>query len=115
MKNCKTLSLRRPYDGTPFKIPELTNGMVVVLYTDQGPTGICGQAMSITCPHGHLVIFPNWELARNFLNNKGSFRNGKREDIRWFEIGEQGTGQFWISVHEETKGDSTNGPIPTPA
>ena len=46
-------SLHRLY-GATIPLPTLTDGMVIAIAMDDGPKGICGQAMSVTCPWQHL-------------------------------------------------------------
>lgn len=83
-----------------FALPELKPGMCVVLYTDKGPGGPCGQSVDITCPHASVLIFPNYETMQQYTDGR-PFRLGTKADIRWFEVGSHGTGRLSINVHPD--------------
>lgn len=44
-------------------IPEikLVPGNVISFVTDDGPSGLCGQSMDITCPHMAIHVFENYD------------------------------------------------------
>lgn len=67
---------------------ELNIGNVLVVYTDDGPRGICGQSMSVTAPHTYIFIYKD---EKSFLDDstKGKIgRQGKNWAIRHVVIGE---------------------------
>lgn len=95
----RTKKLTDWYSAEPFALPALSPGMCVVVWTDKGPGGPCGQSMSTTCPWGGLAIFPDLETARDEIQARPP-RRGDRFDLRYFVVGDFGDGQFSISVHE---------------
>lgn len=99
MDDMKMRHLRGWYETEPFPLPALTPGMCVVLWTDKGPGGPCGQTMSTTCPWAGLAIFPDEVTARETLAAHPP-RRGRQFDIRYIIVGEGGDGQFSIGVHE---------------
>lgn len=74
-------------------------GNVLAICTDDGPTGICGQSMTITSPHTYIFLFNSYEdfqRAAPTLERKG--KNGK---VRWVEIGNgSNQGVFSLSIQE---------------
>ena len=59
-----------------------------IRYKDDGPSGICGQACSITNPWDKLDIFENYDEARKFMKNIKNFeshRKNPRIDYYWQE------------------------------
>lgn len=65
---------------------QLNIGNVLVVYTDDGPSGICGQSMNITAPHTYILIYENEDKFRADKDNIG--RRGKNSKIRFVVIGE---------------------------
>lgn len=83
--------------------PQLKNGMAWMLYTDTGPTGICGQSVSITCPYTRLHLWPSEDAMRSDLEGKDQSslgRKGRQARIEWGVIGEFSTGNAAIVIHE---------------
>ena len=78
---------------------DLPPGSVLVVYTDDGPSGICGQSMNVTCPHTVLHWFPTEEdyQTANHFNRLG--RRGKNARIRAVKIGDWSSGQFSLVKH----------------
>lgn len=74
----------------------LKPGMGWAIYTDHGPTGICGQCMSITCPHCMFILWPDEESMEKDLAK--SFRKGSRHNLQYGVIGEWGTGNGSVIV-----------------
>ena len=54
----------------------------IVVYTDEGPTGICAQCMSITCPHCYIYLFDTEEEAREYMAITKIGRNGRKKQNR---------------------------------
>lgn len=79
-------------------LPTLKPGMCIVLYTDKGPKGPCGQGGKTTCDHAVLQFYPDRKAMQEALEGK-QFRHGQRADVRWFEVGNGGTGQLRIDMH----------------
>lgn len=44
-----------------------------IAYKDDGPKGICGQAMSITSPWNKLIIFDDYFKMKKFADNIDDF------------------------------------------
>lgn len=93
-------SLHRLY-GATIPLPTLTDGMVIAIAMDDGPKGICGQAMSVTCPWQHLHFFPDEQAFRDFVETKKLGRGGSREKIVYCVVGSHGTGQMFICDHTQ--------------
>lgn len=87
--------------GEAIPLPELRPGMCIVLYTDKGPTGATGQCMSTTCPWASLLIYPDYDTAREDLESK-PFRRGSRADVRVYVVDDWGQGRLNIGIHEST-------------
>lgn len=66
---------------------EVRSGYMVV-YTDHGPGGLCGQSMSITCPHAYVSIFDSYDEAKTAIEANGGKigRGGLRRNIVQGEI-----------------------------
>lgn len=77
---------------------DLPAGSVLVICTDDGPTGVCGQSMSVTCPHTVLHWFPTEEDYRRVADRLRSHR-GKNAKTRVVKIGEWANGQFTLVKH----------------
>ena len=43
--------------------------IIILAYEDQGPSGACGQVMSVTAPWHQLLIFFDFEEAKEFQEN----------------------------------------------
>lgn len=82
----------------PFGI-QLEDGMGWCLYSDEGPGGISGQSIDITCPHAYLSVWPNESSMRAAMESKSFGRRGKRERVMWGVVGQWTTGKFSITVH----------------
>lgn len=76
---------------------ELKPGMAWAMYMDEGPTGICGQSMSITCPHCVFATWPDEEAMRADVKKIG--RGGSKSRIHWGVVGEWGTANCGIVEH----------------
>ena len=67
------------------------NGPYLVIYTDEGPAGICGQSTSITCPLVYVWAFNTedeaYELAATKPGRAGSkmrvYVGGRGQGIRF--------------------------------
>jgi len=91
-----TQSINLNEEGTTL---DLRPGSVLVIYTDDGPSGACGQSMNVTCPHTVLHLFPTEEdfcQAREHLRGRG----GKNAKMRIVKIGDWATGQFSVVKHK---------------
>lgn len=64
------------------------NNKFLVIYTDKGPTGMCGQSMSTTCPHTHIHIFDSEQQFKDSDVEIG--RRGSKQEIRMFDIDNYG-------------------------
>jgi len=81
----------------------ITDGMAWILYTDQGPSGPCGQLMSITCPHTVLRLWSSEDAMFKELNGRemmSLFRRGVRQTVDWGVIGQFSTSKAKIVFHE---------------
>jgi hypothetical protein len=78
----------------------LENGMGWCLYSDEGPSGVCGQSMDTTCSHTYLAIWPNENAMRAEMESGKTGRGGKRGRVMWGVVGEWATGKFTVSVHK---------------
>jgi hypothetical protein len=74
-------------DKLPF---DLKTGNCIVIYTDKGPGGPCGQSMSVTCPHAMFAVFEDRDAMEKWAQSCYSTRQGDRADIRWWEVGQGG-------------------------
>jgi hypothetical protein len=74
----------------------LKPGMGWAIYTDHGPTGICGQSMSITCPHSVFRVWPDEESMRADLDK--SFRKGSKANLQFGVIGQWSSGRGAVVV-----------------
>lgn len=79
----------------------LKKGMAWVLYSDEGPAGICGQSMRITCPHAVLKVYATEDEMRSEMET-AKFRNGKRSRLMWGVVGDfTAGGVFSVAVSIE--------------
>lgn len=92
-----TIDMARDHHALPLNL-NLGSGMAWCLYSDEGPSGICGQSMDTTCPHTYLTIWPNEDAMRNDMEGKKPGRNGKRARVMHGVVGEWSTGKFVIEV-----------------
>lgn len=91
-------------DWFPGATLNLAPGSVLVIYTDDGPTGICGQSMDTTCPHACIHWFPNEAAYREFSEKHKLGRSGRRASVRVVVIGEwSAPGKISVIVHEDDK------------
>ena len=65
---------------------QLNIGNVLVIYTDDGPNGPCGQSCSVTAPHTYIYLYKTEDDFRKDKKNIG--RQGKNATIRFAVIGE---------------------------
>ena len=76
-------------------------GTAIMVYTDEGPNGPCGQSMSVTCPHMAVHVFRSETAMREFVDaNPNWSRNGKRAKLWWVIVGETSTSGASLTVHE---------------
>ena len=81
----------------------ITDGMAWILYTDQGPAGICGQLMSITCPHTVLRLWSSEDAMFKELNGRemmSLFRRGVKQTINYGVVGQFSTSNAKIVFHQ---------------
>ena len=71
-------------------------GMGWAIYTDSGPSGPCGQSMSVTCPHAIFALYPDEETMRASVESR--FRQGKMANLIYGVVGEWATGNGAIVV-----------------
>ena len=81
----------------------LRRGNCIVVYSDKGPLGPCGQSMCTTCPHTYLYWFPDEDTMKAKLNDGTIGRRGSRPRIEYVVIGDYGTGQMWVCEWENDK------------
>ena len=65
---------------------ELSPGNVIAIYTDEGPSGPCAQAMSVTCPHATIHWFEDEESFRQWGDLQGPLR-GRQAHLRYAVLG----------------------------
>lgn len=81
----------------------ITDGMAWILYTDQGPAGICGQSMSITRPHTVLRLWSSEDAMQKELNGRemmSLFRRGVKQTINYGVVGQFSTSNAKIVFHQ---------------
>lgn len=79
----------------------LSPGSILVICTDDGPSGICGQSMSVTCPHTVLHWFPTDEDYHRVASRLDRLsRRGKNAKTRVVKIGGWSSDQFSLVKHE---------------
>jgi hypothetical protein len=82
-----------------FSIP-IHFGNVLVFQYDDGPTGICGQSMSITCPHMVIHWFETEDKCIESRDKNGLVsRRGQNSRIHVIRVGEGGTCNTSIILH----------------
>lgn len=59
--------------------------MFAVVYTDEGPSGICGQAMSITRPWTRIWLFSSEQTMHAFLKVQEPVKTGRKK-ARWTTV-----------------------------
>ena len=64
-------------------------GNVLAIYTDDGPTGLCGQSMSTTSPHTYIFLFNSEDEFRENVKDLG--RKGQRGKLRFVVVGNYGS------------------------
>jgi len=79
----------------------LRKGNCLVVYSDTGPLGPCGQSMSITCPHTYLYWFPDEDTMRRKVSAGTIGRKGSRPRIEYAVVGDHGTGQMQLFVYSD--------------
>ena len=73
-------------------------GMAWALYSDEGPTGPCGQSMQITCPHSLLIVWDSEEAMREALREQAIGRKGKKQRLQWGVVGDYTAGGVFTVV-----------------
>lgn len=89
-----------------YKIPPipLEDGNVLSIISDDGPTGICGQCMSITCPHTVIHWFKDEEQYRAWREKEDLHRRAKNVQERVVVIGQwSAPGVIRFVKHDEEK------------
>lgn len=77
----------------------LRPGNVLSIIHDDGPSGPCGQCMSITCPHTMIHWYPSEDAYRA---NRPTHRNGVRTRERVVVVGDWASpGRVSLTVHPE--------------
>lgn len=94
-----TINLSRDSHAFPFNLC-LENGMGWCLYSDEGPSGPCGQSCDTTCPHAYLAVWPSEDAMREAMESKKAGRNGVRARVMWGVIGEWTAGNFSITINK---------------
>ena len=80
----------------------LHKGNCLVVYSDEGPLGPCGQSMDTTCPHTYIHWFPDEAAMRRHLSKIDSIgRKGVRARIQYVVIGDGGSGQMQFHRHKD--------------
>jgi hypothetical protein len=80
---------------------QLLPGSVLSIIDDDGPSGICGQSMSITCPHTAIHWFPNEDLYRAWREAGDCHRRGRNVRERIVVIGQWSSpGEIGVNIHE---------------
>lgn len=73
-------------------------GMAWALYSDDGPSGPCGQSMSITCPWSILYVFKDEDELREAIKNESIGRKGRAWKVKQGVIGDWSSpGRLFIS------------------
>ena len=91
-------SLTHGHHEASITLPTLRPGMVVAMFMDDGPSGICGQSMSITCPHQAIHIFKDEDQFRDWHEAHGP-RRGLNGKWAYAVVGSHGTGNMSIVLH----------------
>ena len=75
-------------------------GTAIVVYSDDGPSGPCGQGMETTCPHTAIHVFENEELMRSFCESH-EWRNGKNWSVHAMVVGEFHSTGMSLTIHKQ--------------
>ena len=68
---------------------DLSPGRALLIYTDDGPDGPCGQSMRTTCPHAVIHWFPSEAFMRTWIaENQNNLGRNKKCDVRMVVIGD---------------------------
>lgn len=102
MSRPKYYSLDRPY-GESLHLT-LKPGMAWAMYMDHGPLGICGQSMSITCPHCVFAVWPSEAEMRRSME-AGAFRKGVKSNMQYGVVGEYSTGNGSVVIYKAEGGE----------
>ena len=94
MSKVRSVSFKDGYN-LPMNIT-LKKGMGWAIYTDFGPTGICGQSCDITCPWSGVTFFEDEDTMQKWLKERGH-RKGSRANLQFGVIGEFWTGNGSIA------------------
>lgn len=88
----------------------IKDGNVLAIYYDDGPSGLCGQSMSITCPYMSIHLFDTEEEFKTYTKKYSLNRTGKHAQIRHVVVGEYSCpGKISIiKHHEDGKNDIAN-------
>ena len=73
----------------------LKPGMGWAIYSDRGPSGVCGQACSITMPWCSIMFFSDEDTMHEYLKTK-PHRNGVKQVLLYGVIGEYGIGNCTV-------------------
>ena len=91
--------IQNDMDTTEGLIVRLKSGMAWALYSDDGPSGPCGQSMRITCSHSVLHVWDS-EFEMRAALEAGIGRN-KKARIMCGVVGEwTSRGVFGVVLHE---------------
>ena len=85
------------FHGKPLSV-EFKPGMAWALYSDEGPTGFCGQDMRMTCPHALLIVWDSDSAMREACRENAVGRNGSRKRLMWGVVGEYTAGGVFTVV-----------------
>lgn len=84
------------------KMPVFEPGTAVLVVTDEGPNGICGQAVSITSPRASVHIFPSEQAMRDFCA-KDQFKARKKVRMDYTVIGGDDLSFLSVTIHPEVQ------------
>lgn len=82
---------------------ELSKGNVLVFYMDDGPGGISGQTIEVTCPHTVIHWFPDEESFWERVREKALSRSGRNARSRYVVIGKGGDAKTSLVVHDKRR------------
>lgn len=81
---------------------DIKPGMVLAVYTDKGPKGICVQSCSVTCNHTYIYLFENYDKMTEFIEKNNTLgRPGHSPRLEWAVVGSHSTGNMQIRVEED--------------
>jgi len=89
------------FHGEPVSIT-FKPGMAWALYSDEGPTGPCGQSMRITCPHSVLIVWDSEDAMREALREQSVGRKGAKQRLQWGVVGDYTAGGVFTVVDKTT-------------